>query len=314
MPATCGFPELADHVPTSDAEPVALLREAGAIPFGKTNVPFAAADHQELQPGVRDDEQPMGRLGSRASRRAGRPPRSPPGSLRWSSAATSRSSIRIPSHFCDISGHKPSSGSCHVVDTSLRPEPPDQGPCPRAGRWPAARPTSNWRWTCCTGAVERDRQPGRCGSREPARAVARLPGRAVGGRRGLQPGLAVQGRDHEPTPRICEGSVCRLGRDRPTGQDRRRGERRPLRRDVFSVQTRSCRRTCWRTSSRSGRRTTILGLPRPRRQGRALSAHGHGSCWSSSCSCRRHGRASSRASTSSCVPSSRRRIRPRPLR
>jgi len=46
MPATCGFPHLAKHVPQSDADAVARLRDAGAAPFGKTNVPLAAADHQ----------------------------------------------------------------------------------------------------------------------------------------------------------------------------------------------------------------------------------------------------------------------------
>ena len=33
MPATCGFPHLAKHVPARDADAVARLRAAGAIPF-----------------------------------------------------------------------------------------------------------------------------------------------------------------------------------------------------------------------------------------------------------------------------------------
>lgn len=41
-----GAPELAEHVPTSDADVVRLLRRAGAIVWAKTNVPYYAGDHQ----------------------------------------------------------------------------------------------------------------------------------------------------------------------------------------------------------------------------------------------------------------------------
>ena len=43
---TSGAPELADYVPDHDAWPVARLREAGAIPFAKTNLPIYAGDIQ----------------------------------------------------------------------------------------------------------------------------------------------------------------------------------------------------------------------------------------------------------------------------
>ncbi|MGB3734073.1 MAG: amidase family protein [Ilumatobacter sp.] len=41
-----GAPELAEHVPTCDADVVRLLRRAGAIVWAKTNVPYHAGDHQ----------------------------------------------------------------------------------------------------------------------------------------------------------------------------------------------------------------------------------------------------------------------------
>src|SRR5688500_18799840 len=47
---TAGAPEFADHVPTRDADAVARLRAAGAIVFGKTNVPAYAADCQTYNP------------------------------------------------------------------------------------------------------------------------------------------------------------------------------------------------------------------------------------------------------------------------
>ncbi len=43
---TAGAPELAEHVPTRDADVVRLLRRAGAIVWAKTNVPYYAGDHQ----------------------------------------------------------------------------------------------------------------------------------------------------------------------------------------------------------------------------------------------------------------------------
>ena len=46
MRTTSGAPELSDHVPTQDAAPVARLREAGAVIFGKTNLPIYAGDLQ----------------------------------------------------------------------------------------------------------------------------------------------------------------------------------------------------------------------------------------------------------------------------
>jgi len=42
----CGVPELADHIPDTDAVAVASLKSAGAIVFGKTNVPIQAGDWQ----------------------------------------------------------------------------------------------------------------------------------------------------------------------------------------------------------------------------------------------------------------------------
>src|SRR5438105_4444162 len=46
MRTTCGAPPLAGHVPQRDAESAARLRRAGAIIFGKTNVPAWAGDCQ----------------------------------------------------------------------------------------------------------------------------------------------------------------------------------------------------------------------------------------------------------------------------
>jgi amidase len=43
---TCGTVDFGDHVPVEDAQVVAALRRAGAVIFGKTNLPEYAADVQ----------------------------------------------------------------------------------------------------------------------------------------------------------------------------------------------------------------------------------------------------------------------------
>jgi amidase len=50
MRTVCGRPDLADYVPTQDAEAVARLRRAGAIILGKTNMPTGNADVQASNP------------------------------------------------------------------------------------------------------------------------------------------------------------------------------------------------------------------------------------------------------------------------
>jgi len=110
MPATCGMPELAHYVPTSEADAVARLRAAGAIPFGKTNTPYAAADHQSYNDVYGTSNNPWNRE------------RTPGGSSGGAAAAVAAGltplelgsdiggSIRCPAHFCGVYGHKPSYG------------------------------------------------------------------------------------------------------------------------------------------------------------------------------------------------------------
>lgn len=108
MPATCGFPHLAKHVPERDADAVARLRAAGAVPFGKTNVPLAAADHQSYNPVYGTTNNPWDVK------------RTPGGSSGGAAAAVAAGfsplelgsdiggSIRCPAHFCGVYGHKSS--------------------------------------------------------------------------------------------------------------------------------------------------------------------------------------------------------------
>ena len=107
---TAGIPELKDYRSARDADAVARLRKAGAVFWGKTNAPLAAADHQSYNSifGVTNNPWDFGR--------------SPGGSSGGSAAALAGGltglelgsdiggSIRVPSHFCGVWGHKPSYG------------------------------------------------------------------------------------------------------------------------------------------------------------------------------------------------------------
>ncbi len=107
---TSGSPDLADHVPTEDAWPVARLREAGAIPFAKTNLPIFAGDIQSYNDVYGTTNNPHN------------VDRTPGGSSGGSSAALAMGftplelgsdiggSIRVPAHYSGVMGHKPSYG------------------------------------------------------------------------------------------------------------------------------------------------------------------------------------------------------------
>ena len=110
MPTTSGAPALAQHRPVEDADAVARLREAGAIPFGKTNLPIYAGDFQSYNEVYGTTNNPYD------------PSRGPGGSSGGSAAALAAGftplelgsdiggSIRNPAHFCGVFGHKPSYG------------------------------------------------------------------------------------------------------------------------------------------------------------------------------------------------------------
>ena len=107
---TSGSTDLADHVPTEDAWPVAKLRAAGAIPFAKTNLPLFADDIQSFNDVYGTTNNPHD------------PSRTPGGSSGGSTAALAMGftplevgsdiggSIRVPAHYSGVMGHKPSYG------------------------------------------------------------------------------------------------------------------------------------------------------------------------------------------------------------
>jgi amidase len=110
MPTTCGFEHLRDHRPEQDADAVALLREAGANIFGKTNLPAGASDWQSFNPvyGIsRNPWNPDRTVGGSSGGAAGAVAA---GLTSFELGSDIGGSIRIPSHFCGVFGHKPTYG------------------------------------------------------------------------------------------------------------------------------------------------------------------------------------------------------------
>lgn len=121
LPTTWGLPAFKNNIASSNAITVDRLRQAGAIIFGKTNVP----------PGLMDGQSANDIYG-----RTNNPwdlSRTPGGSSGGSAAALAAgltglemgsdiaSSIRNPAHYCGVFGHKPTFGICPHAGHSLSP-------------------------------------------------------------------------------------------------------------------------------------------------------------------------------------------------
>ncbi|HEY3810024.1 MAG TPA: amidase family protein, partial [Acidimicrobiales bacterium] len=108
--STGGAAELQDHLPESDAPAVARLKAAGAIVYGKTNVPRWSDDIQTFNDlfGVTNNpwdltRTPGGSSGGAAAAVA-------TGLTSFEVGTDIGGSVRIPSNFCGVFGHKPSFG------------------------------------------------------------------------------------------------------------------------------------------------------------------------------------------------------------
>ena len=109
-PTTWGMPALKDNVARSDSVVVERLRAAGAVVFGKTNVPFGLGDLQSYNAIYGSTGNPWD------------PSRTPGGSSGGAAAALASGmtalemgsdiggSIRNPAHYCGVFGHKPTWG------------------------------------------------------------------------------------------------------------------------------------------------------------------------------------------------------------
>ena len=119
LPTTWGVPAYRDSIAGSNALAVDRFLDAGAVLFGKTNVPLMLADWQSYNAIYGTTNNPWN------------PALSPGGSSGGSAAALAAgltgieagsdigSSIRNPAHYCGVYGHKPTWGICPPLGQSL---------------------------------------------------------------------------------------------------------------------------------------------------------------------------------------------------
>lgn len=110
MPTTCGLPFLANHRPMADADAVTRLKAAGAIIFGKTNTPVGAGDHQSYNPLYGCSNNPWNTAHTVGGSSGGAAGALAAGFTSLELGSDIGGSIRCPSHFCGVFGHKPSYG------------------------------------------------------------------------------------------------------------------------------------------------------------------------------------------------------------
>jgi amidase len=108
--STGGAVELTDHVPAVDAPAVARLKDAGAIVFGKTNLPRWSADFQSYNDlfGVTNNPWDLARTVGGSS--GGAAAAVVAGFTSFELGTDIGGSVRVPSHCCGSFGLKPSFG------------------------------------------------------------------------------------------------------------------------------------------------------------------------------------------------------------
>jgi len=127
LPTTWGIPRFKDFTAQEDALIVARVKAAGAVIFGKTNVPIVLGDWQSYNEiyGTTNNPWDVGRTpggssgGSAAALAAGFGP--------LSLGSDIGGSLRVPAHFCGIYAHKPTFGLVPARGHS----PPGTRPLPR---------------------------------------------------------------------------------------------------------------------------------------------------------------------------------------
>jgi amidase len=107
---TGGSPEYKDHVPARSATAVERIERAGAVIFGKTNVPFLSGDLQTFNEIYGTTNNPWNLACVPGGSSGGSAAASAAGLTAAELGSDIGGSIRTPAHFCGVFGHKSTFG------------------------------------------------------------------------------------------------------------------------------------------------------------------------------------------------------------
>jgi amidase len=110
MRTTCGFTAWSDYHPDDDAASVRRLRDAGAVIFGKTNTPTLAGDWQTHNPIFGTTNNPWDPARTTGGSSGGAAAAVAAGLTSLELGSDIGGSIRVPSNWCGVCGHKPTWG------------------------------------------------------------------------------------------------------------------------------------------------------------------------------------------------------------
>jgi len=105
---TCGFTDLTDYVPDTNAVAVQRLLDAGAVIVGKTNTPIGASDIQTYNKVAGTTNNPWDVTRTSGGSTGGGAAALAAGFGFLELGADLAGSIRTPANFCGVCGHKPS--------------------------------------------------------------------------------------------------------------------------------------------------------------------------------------------------------------
>ena len=110
MPCTAGSPSLRDHRAKKPAVAIEHMLDAGAIVWGKTNVPLFASDLQSFNKVYGTTHNPWNLAHTPGGSSGGAAAALAAGFTALELGSDIGGSIRIPSHFCGVYGHKVTHG------------------------------------------------------------------------------------------------------------------------------------------------------------------------------------------------------------
>lgn len=119
MPTTWGVPEHKDNYPKKSALAVQRLLDAGAVIFGKTNVPLYLADWQTFNEIYGTTNNPWDVTRAPGGSSGGSAAALAAGLTALEAGSDIGASIRNPAHYCGVYGHKPTYGVVSPQGQSL---------------------------------------------------------------------------------------------------------------------------------------------------------------------------------------------------